>query len=136
MNIKNALRLLAVALIVAPGVRLLADTASLNAEADGLSARNFFLNMYGKDIQETDDRIALRDARQKAAAQAAALSAANFDKNHDGKLDETEFAAWMAAVRQAVVKSPEAMKRFDKNHDGKLDDAEWAAASAVLLGKA
>ncbi len=130
MKIKNALRLLAVVSLVTPGVRLLADTSSLNAESDALAARNFFLNLYAKDVQEADDRIALRDARQKAAA----LSAANFDKNHDGKLDAEEFAAWSKAVRAAIVKSPEAMKRFDKNHDGKIDDAEWAAVEATLTG--
>lgn len=51
-----------------------------------------------------------------------------FDRNHDGKLDAEEFAAWDARVRSFVSAEPVLMKRFDLNHDGVLDDAEWDAA--------
>jgi len=48
-----------------------------------------------------------------------------YDKNSDGKLDETE--------KEAAKKDQEAarLKKFDKNGDGKLDDAEKEAAKAA-----
>ena len=50
---------------------------------------------------------------------------AKFDKNGDGKLDDTE----KAAARQAHEERRKAAQaKFDKNGDGKLDDAEKAAA--------
>lgn len=131
MTTRPILRLLAVALIVAPGARLL---ASLESEADALSARNYALNLLEQGLRESSDREAARAGHKEAAAKPSPLSAVNFDVNKDGKLDEAEFAKWSAAVRLAVVKSAEAMKRFDKNSDGKLDDAEWAAAGNELFG--
>ena len=44
-----------------------------------------------------------------------------YDKNKDGKLDDSEKEA-MKQDRK------EALKKFDKNGDGKLDDSEKAAA--------
>jgi hypothetical protein len=130
MNTRQVLRLLAVASLLSPGIRLLA----VDAGADPFGTRNFSLNLLEKDIRDTNEREETRQAR-KEAAKTSPLSAANFDLNKDGKLDDTEFAAWSAAVRKAAAKSPEALKRFDKNKDGKLDDAEWTAASVELFGK-
>ena len=46
-----------------------------------------------------------------------------FDKNGDGKLDESEKQAARAAM----------MKRFDKNGDGKIDEAERQAAREAFM---
>ncbi|HET7536565.1 MAG TPA: EF-hand domain-containing protein [Candidatus Didemnitutus sp.] len=76
---------------------------------------------YGPWLQGWAD-----SARDKEIRDALRPSA--FDRNHDGKLDAEEFAAWDARVRSFVSKEPELMKRFDSNHDGVLDDAEWDTA--------
>lgn len=53
-----------------------------------------------------------------------AKAMAQFDLNHDGKLD----AAEVAAVQKAFAENPTAdLQRFDKNKDGKLSDEEVAA---------
>ncbi len=128
MNTRFVLRLLAVALVASPGVRLLAD------DSMSFAFRTMTLDLIQKQASEASERQELRATRKEAPAQPSALSAANFDANKDGKLDDAEFAKWTAALRQAATKSPEAMKRFDKNRDGKLDDAEWAAALTELFG--
>ena len=125
MNMRFLLRLLAVALVVSPGVRLLAD--------DPMLFRTFALDLTQKQAMEASERQELRASR-KETPPPSSLSAANFDVNKDGKLDEAEFAQWTAALRRAATNAPEAMKRFDRNHDGKLDDAEWAAAVNELFG--
>ena len=133
MKTRSVLRLLAVVpLLAAPGVRLLASPAT---ESDALGVRVFVLNLIEKDLREAAEREEIRANRKPAPAPVSSLSAANFDLNKDGKLDDQEFAAWSAAVRRAAGKSPEAMKRFDKNKDGKLDDAEWNAALNWMFGK-
>ena len=132
MNTRLILRLIALSLTVAPGARVLADVPSAS---ETINFRSMTLDMIEKNARETSEREDLR-ANRKRTAQVSPLSAANFDLNKDGKLDEKEFAAWSAAVRAAVTKSPEAMKRFDTNKDGKLSDAEWAIASEQLFGPA
>jgi hypothetical protein len=100
---------------------------------ENISFRMMTLDLLHQEASEAAERERLRTTRP-AAAKAAALSAANFDLNKDGKLDEAEFAAWTAELRKTAVKSPEAMKRFDTDKDGKLSDAEWAAAVEQLFG--
>lgn len=51
-----------------------------------------------------------------------------FDKNGDGKLDETERAEADQAARTRLEQTPRALERFDTDKDGKLNDAEWATA--------
>ena len=56
-----------------------------------------------------------------------------FDRNHDGKLDEAEMAAARSGMRKAGdapagEKRKKMLKLFDKNGDGKLDETERAAA--------
>ena len=56
-----------------------------------------------------------------------------YDRNHDGKLDEDEMAAARTGGRKAGdapagEKRKKMLKLFDKNGDGKLDDTERAAA--------
>ncbi len=56
-----------------------------------------------------------------------------YDRNHDGKLDEDEMAAARTGMRKAGdapagEKRKKMLKLFDKNGDGKLDDIERAAA--------
>jgi Ca2+-binding EF-hand superfamily protein len=49
---------------------------------------------------------------------------AEYDKNHNGVIDEDE----KEAIRKDYAADPNGeLKRFDKNGDGKLDDAEIAA---------
>ena len=128
MNTRFILRLLAVALVISPGVRLLAD------DNNTLMFRTMALDLMQKQATEASEREQLRAARKEAPAQPSALSATNFDANKDGKLDDAEFAKWTAALRKAATQTPEAMKRFDKNRDGQLDDAEWSAAVTELFG--
>ena len=64
-----------------------------------------------------------KPAKPAAGPRGEALK--KYDKNGDGKLDETERAA-MKKDREA-----EMLKKFDKNGDGKLDDAEKEAAKAA-----
>lgn len=55
-----------------------------------------------------------------------------FDKDGDGKLDETERAAALAAMEQRMrtgaERQLERLKSVDIDGDGKISDAEWAAA--------
>ncbi|WP_298859535.1 EF-hand domain-containing protein [uncultured Gimesia sp.] len=60
-----------------------------------------------------------------------------FDKNGDGKLDETERKAAFAARGKSGQKGPrmskeEMIKKFDKDGDGKLGETERAAARKSL----
>ena len=59
-----------------------------------------------------------------------------YDKNGDGKLDETEREA-MRKDREGKRKEREAdlIKKYDKNGDGKLDDAEREAMRAEYRKK-
>ena len=52
----------------------------------------------------------------------AATVLAKYDKNSNGKLEDTE----KEAIRAALEKDPD-LKPYDKNSDGKLDDAELDA---------
>lgn len=70
-----------------------------------------------------------------SAQQIAALAPAKFDRDGNGRFDETELKAWLGAVRSAIVASPSAMNRFDTNRDGKLDDDEWAVVLEKIVGK-
>jgi len=55
-----------------------------------------------------------------------------FDKNGDGRIDETERAAMAQANRARAEANPRILRRFDKDRDGKLNDSEWAAARAQV----
>ena len=131
MNVRHSLRLLAVIALVFPAVRVFAQTSTFNPAFDN---RVFTLELMTKEANEASEREARRQALP-APAKRASLSAANFDLNKDGKLDDTEFAAFTGEVRKVAARSSEAMKRFDANRDGKLDDAEWKAAVNVLFGE-
>jgi hypothetical protein len=50
-----------------------------------------------------------------------------YDKNHDGKLDESEKEAMR---KDQEAKRKELIAKYDKNGDGKLDESEMAAARA------
>ncbi len=54
---------------------------------------------------------------------------ARFDKNGDGKLDDTEKAAAKTAMKEHRKAR---LAKFDKNGDGKLDGDEKAAAKAAM----
>jgi Ca2+-binding EF-hand superfamily protein len=125
MKTRTPFLILAVALL-APGARLAAQTGSPAEDLTG-AQRMMQLDMMEKQVRENAEREAARAKRSK-------LSAATYDLNHDGKLDEKEFAAWEKALRAAVAKMPWAMKKYDKNRDKKLDDAEWAVAFKELTG--
>ncbi|HET7536563.1 MAG TPA: hypothetical protein VFJ90_08925 [Candidatus Didemnitutus sp.] len=62
------------------------------------------------------------------------LNPVDFDVNHDGKLDDQEYAVWLGQLRIYVSQRLRLMKKYDLNHDGDLDDVEWAAACAKILG--
>jgi hypothetical protein len=57
-----------------------------------------------------------------------------YDKNGDGRLDETERAAMRAdmeaRLRRHMEKELARLKAIDTDGDGKISDAEWAAAKA------
>src|SRR5215470_18268809 len=50
-----------------------------------------------------------------------------YDKNHDGKLDDSEKEAMK---KDQEAKRKEFIAKYDKNGDGKLDESEMAAARA------
>jgi hypothetical protein len=50
-----------------------------------------------------------------------------YDKNHDGKLDDSEKEAMR---KDQEAKRKEFIAKYDKNGDGKLDESELAAARA------
>jgi hypothetical protein len=85
--------------------------------------RQFYVDAIDLHARELSDR---EQAAGKHAQTVAFPSAASFDANHDGKLDEKEMLAWETAVRSVVEKSPAILPRLDTNHDGKLDQTEWA----------
>ena len=60
----------------------------------------------------------------KPAGDARGEALKKYDKDGDGKLDETEKAA------AKKDRDAERIKKYDKNGDGKLDDAEKEAAKA------
>lgn len=118
--------------------------------------RRFDKNGNGKlDDNEWADARAQFEQREKAAGKggAAATKATpkpgkapqaakadevrgkimrDFDKNGDGRLDETERTAMAQANRTRAEANPRILRRFDKDGDGKLNDSEWAAARAQL----
>lgn len=98
--------------------------------SDDLTAtiRLMNLDLMEKQVRDASDREAGR-------ARTARLSAATYDLNHDGKLDDKEFAAWEKEVRAVMEQTPKAMKKYDKNHNKKLEDEEWAVARKELLGQ-
>jgi hypothetical protein len=66
---------------------------------------------------------------------------AQFDKDGDGQLNETEQAAMRTAMAARIggqrgprLSPEERLKRFDKDGDGKLDESEQAAMRAALGG--
>jgi hypothetical protein len=96
------------------------------AGAAGLKAQTNPLYDATAGIKLVDQNF--RDAAERERAFQASVSSATFDVNHDGKLDETEFAAWTKRVRPILENNAKFMKKFDLNHDRTLDDAEWTAA--------
>ena len=125
MKTRTSLLVLTAALLV-PGARLLAQTAPASENMNA-TFRIMTLDLMEKQVREADEREAGR-------ARTARLSAATYDLNHDGKLDDREFAAWEKNVRAVLEETPKALKKYDLNHDKKLDDAEWAVARKELLG--
>jgi Ca2+-binding EF-hand superfamily protein len=80
---------------------------------------------------------AVADSGSGSPARAELLQ--KFDKNGDGKLDDSERAAMRAAVkeRQAKLEQKKAqlLKEFDKNGDGKLEPSERAAARSAVKAR-
>jgi len=106
-------------------VLLLAGAARLGAQPANTPYDGYFsLNVLGQDY---------RNAAEREDVAKNALAAATYDVNHDGKLDEKEFAAWQKRVRSFVEQQPALMKKFDRNRDGWLNDAEWHAAYDVIF---
>ena len=130
MNTRASVRLCAVLLSIAPAV-LSAQSSPAVAPPD-YSSRLMTLDMLVRNANDVSEREQLAASRP---AKPAALSAANFDANKDGKLDDKEFASWTAELRKLAMKTPAAMKRFDADKDGKLSDAEWSAAVTELFGE-
>ena len=124
MNAHHVLRATALAVLLSSGIRLCAQPASPDNQRE-LDARLRALDLL--------DQAARTSADREHAQKQAALSAATYDLNHDGKLDAPEFAAYEKAVRTAVSQSRKLLKRFDRNHDNVLDDAEWAAARQEIF---
>ncbi len=91
--------------------------------------RQFYVDAFDLHARDLSDR---EQAASKHAQVVPLPSAASFDTNHDGKLDEQEMVAWETAVRSVVDKSPSILQRFDANHDGKLDQAEWTVFWSAL----
>lgn len=55
-----------------------------------------------------------------------------FDANQDGKLDDSEMAAWNEAkAKEKAAKEAKRLEKFDANKDGKLDESELAAEKAA-----
>ena len=55
-----------------------------------------------------------------------------YDLNQDGKLDESEKAAWEAdKAKKKAEWEAKRLEKFDKNKDGKLDESELAAEKAL-----
>ncbi len=55
-----------------------------------------------------------------------------YDLNQDGKLDESEKAAWEAdKAKKKAEWEAKRLEKFDKNKDGKLDESEVAAEKAM-----
>src|SRR5262245_27273078 len=86
------------AILCTGAVRLSAQTAST------LRDEFFLLKMLGQDYRNANDR-------DQAAKQA--LSAATYDADHDGRLNEKEFAAWQKRVRSFVEQQPSLVRKFD-----------------------
>jgi hypothetical protein len=91
--------------------------------------RQFYVDAIDLHARELSDR---EQTASKHAQTVAFPSAASFDANHDGKLDEKEMLAWETAMRSVVEKSPAILQRFDANLDGKLDQAEWTVFWSAL----
>jgi len=59
-----------------------------------------------------------------------------YDADRDGRLSETERAAWKEDVQRGRAEAQaRRLERFDANHDGKLDKAEKAEAAKAGNGK-
>ena len=63
-------------------------------------------------------------------------AAQSFDANGDGKLDESERAAFKAAVVERYKAKRAAVKaKYDTNADGKLDESELSALKADIRAR-
>lgn len=104
---------------------MILGTVRLSAQTSGSPYDAYFsLNVLGQDYRNAADR-------ERAVKES--LSAANFDVNHNGKLDDQEYDAWQKRVRTFVQQQPELMKRFDRNRDGVLSDREWDFAYGQIF---
>lgn len=116
----------AAVVMLAAGARLAAQAVRDN-ENLSLQIRAMSLDLLVQSANAASEREAARAERQR-------LSAATYDADRNGKLDDREFAAWEREVRAYAEKSPALLKKFDRNRDRKLSDAEWAAARRELIG--
>ena len=105
-------------------------------------AATLFLTV-GLRAADADPTSAVPDdqaATPKASAAHQAELLKRFDKNGDGKLDDTEKAAAKAEMqkhgseRKGKMRE-RALELYDKNGDGKLDETERAAAMADIKSR-
>lgn len=66
--------------------------------------------------------------REQAIARARVESVKAFDLDHDGFLNDREFAAWEKSLRSQVEAHPKFGRLYDRDGDKVLSDAEWALA--------
>ena len=128
MNV-SPLRLCAALFVVVPASSLMAQRSAV---PETPTMRLMALELLARNANEASERAELAASRP---VKPAPLSAANFDANKDGKLDDKEFAAWTAELRKVATRTPAAMKKFDTDKDGALSDAEWSAAVTELFGE-
>jgi hypothetical protein len=81
------------------------------------------LSLSGALVQGADDKKPEGDQKNPAAARRKA-AIEKYDKNGDGKLDETEQEARRKDMED---RRKEFISKYDKNGDGKLDEEELKA---------
>lgn len=135
-NLRLTLSLLAVSVTLGFGQSAFAQnfprpaTRPTQSELQGKSG----FRVYESDQHARADMELSREIF--AQRQVAALAPAKFDRDGNGRFDQAELKAWLAAVRSAIPASPGAMTRFDTNRNGQLDADEWSVVLESLVGKA
>jgi Ca2+-binding EF-hand superfamily protein len=100
---------------------------------DGKEWKNFEKHKQEKKKQSEADRDAQRLEEEKRKEEQKKQLLERFDKDGDGKLNETELAAAQRAL-DLEAKERAILARYDKNSDGNLDETERALAEEELRG--
>jgi hypothetical protein len=108
---------------------LAAGVSPISAQLDRPGA--FYFRLADLHLMQTE--VERSAQREQAIARARVESVKPFDLDHDGYLNDREFAAWEHSLRSQVEAHPKFGPLYDRDGDRKLSDAEWAVARQAFV---